>query len=502
MSVLERLRFPRNVFIEEVEVKKRRWACQHVGPTGFVAEQTAECVLGSQFDPKTHYKSLSVLEEDGVSEELTGEASERSGLLDKVLHPRAEPRQAPDRCAISKKSYDDFIGCLEKIQSLEPLSNAPEFDQNRRDRVAHRYRNVGQGFKRHLYHRQRGHSLMKDKEGLQDNWRGLRRGTVAMLTRPPSPATDWVQRLLMLVNIGAFVYDFIVQIRACILIGRDTEGIFDWTGKPLTPKEHGVLFVPSHEEVHWLQIILFTIFLFKECFFVTFYVVWVLVFVMIMTFALLGYILAVLASLLVLLPVKVLSARDTLGGADKLIEVSLYDPFIIEVQYIAVEKADMLADLFLNLSILYRLKVAGRVFFSREVNSSFKDFYVKMTDTASIVFDLLVMAVEGRISVLLTLSMFWSFFMVLWDMAEEKTILDNMEDAFKDLNENRLTKFEIALLLVKMSEDATTEAIEYNFVEHFHTPEPFAVTVDEAAPDEPEELLDIPDDDHVDDPNF
>jgi len=35
-----------------------------------------------------------------------------------------------------------------------------------------------------------------------------------------------------------------------------------------------------------------------------------------------------------------------------------------------------------------------------------------------------------------------------------------MTDALKDLNDNRLTKFEIALLLAKITEDAITDSVQ------------------------------------------
>jgi len=48
----------------------------------------------------------------------------------------------------------------------------------------------------------------------------------------------------------------------------------------------------------------------------------------------------------------------------------------------------------------------------------------------------------------------------------EKEKLKFMTSFFKDLNENRMNKFEIALGLVKLLEDFLDEDVTYNFVQH------------------------------------
>ena len=47
--------------------------------------------------------------------------------------------------------------------------------------------------------------------------------------------------------------------------------------------------------------------------------------------------------------------------------------------------------------------------------------------------------------------------------------LDNLSDALLDINENRVSKFELALLLTKFVDDITVEDVQYNFTEHFYT---------------------------------
>jgi hypothetical protein len=48
-------------------------------------------------------------------------------------------------------------------------------------------------------------------------------------------------------------------------------------------------------------------------------------------------------------------------------------------------------------------------------------------------------------------------------------ILQNLSDALRDINEHRLSKFEFALLLVKIQEQLLEDDIQYNFVEHLYT---------------------------------
>ena len=46
--------------------------------------------------------------------------------------------------------------------------------------------------------------------------------------------------------------------------------------------------------------------------------------------------------------------------------------------------------------------------------------------------------------------------------------LNKLEHALKDVNENRLSKFELALLMTKLIDVCTVEVVQYNFTEHFY----------------------------------
>jgi hypothetical protein len=50
--------------------------------------------------------------------------------------------------------------------------------------------------------------------------------------------------------------------------------------------------------------------------------------------------------------------------------------------------------------------------------------------------------------------------------------LQGVQQSLEDLNENRLDKFEVALLMTKVMEDFLDSDIQYNFVEHFRSSDP------------------------------
>jgi hypothetical protein len=54
-------------------------------------------------------------------------------------------------------------------------------------------------------------------------------------------------------------------------------------------------------------------------------------------------------------------------------------------------------------------------------------------------------------------------------MVTQNIKLTEMCDVFTDLNENRLSKFETALVLKTVMERLLDTSIQYNFVQHFYT---------------------------------
>ena len=62
-----------------------------------------------------------------------------------------------------------------------------------------------------------------------------------------------------------------------------------------------------------------------------------------------------------------------------------------------------------------------------------------------------------------------STFSLLRMLTQHTVLLSNVCDGLKDINENKLSKFELALLITKISDVMLDDDIQYNFVEHLYT---------------------------------
>ncbi len=58
---------------------------------------------------------------------------------------------------------------------------------------------------------------------------------------------------------------------------------------------------------------------------------------------------------------------------------------------------------------------------------------------------------------------------MVYGQVDEKQRNQDLADAMRDVNENRLSKFELALLITKIIDDVTLEEVQFNFVEHFYS---------------------------------
>mmetsp|Transcript_66619 Transcript_66619/g.108099 ORF Transcript_66619/g.108099 Transcript_66619/m.108099 type:complete len:499 (+) Transcript_66619:91-1587(+) len=138
-------------------------------------------------------------------------------------------------------------------------------------------------------------------------------------------------------------------------------------------------------------------------------------------------------------------------------------------------QALLLGSLFLNLSTAFRMALLADQLFRRKANASIKDFGLVMTTVSNIVFDLvLVMMMADDKSgksdpSKQILSMCINLVNLMRVITGQHLVLHNLCDAFKDINEHRLTKFEFACLLVKIQEQLLEDDIQYNFVEHLYS---------------------------------
>ena len=103
-----------------------------------------------------------------------------------------------------------------------------------------------------------------------------------------------------------------------------------------------------------------------------------------------------------------------------------------------------------------------------------KDFGLVLTTVANIVFDLVLITMLGDDRVKGDSSkQFFSLAVNLVNLMKvitgQQLILHNLTDAFRDINEHRLSKFEFALLMVKIQEQLLEDDIQYNFVEHLYS---------------------------------
>ena len=134
----------------------------------------------------------------------------------------------------------------------------------------------------------------------------------------------------------------------------------------------------------------------------------------------------------------------------------------------------LFGSLVLNLSSCFRMALLADQLLRRRCNASVKDFGLVLTTVANIVFDLVLITMLGDDRVKGDSSkQFFSLAVNLVNLMKvitgQQLILHNLTDAFRDINEHRLSKFEFALLMVKIQEQLLEDDIQYNFVEHLYS---------------------------------
>lgn len=133
---------------------------------------------------------------------------------------------------------------------------------------------------------------------------------------------------------------------------------------------------------------------------------------------------------------------------------------------------DLIASLALNLSTTWRIICIAKQLAEKKLNRSAKDFSFTLTTISNLMYDLtLVMLISdnnkntsGVVSSLIV-----SLIMLMKNITAQLLLLEEICDGLADLNENRLTKFEFALLINKLSEALLDDDIQYNYVEHFYS---------------------------------
>jgi hypothetical protein len=117
------------------------------------------------------------------------------------------------------------------------------------------------------------------------------------------------------------------------------------------------------------------------------------------------------------------------------------------------QQLKIVAVMCVNFSTLYRMYMILRSAYNLQVNASIKDMDRKITSLANTVYSLLLLVVTGtEPDVALVTSLCLTLVQLLRQMNEEKLKLQQIANPLKDLNENRLSTFEVALVWVKVME--------------------------------------------------
>jgi hypothetical protein len=142
-----------------------------------------------------------------------------------------------------------------------------------------------------------------------------------------------------------------------------------------------------------------------------------------------------------------------------------FEEFLAEVLHV-------IWPLCMGMSVTFRVWELGRKFvFASQCNASLvKDGVNKVTGVLNIMFNLVVLIFsdanftdQGILWTSIILSVLNLLIQILVETEKQKFITS----LFKDINENRLNKFELALGLTKCIEDFLEDDVQFNFVQHF-----------------------------------
>ena len=118
-----------------------------------------------------------------------------------------------------------------------------------------------------------------------------------------------------------------------------------------------------------------------------------------------------------------------------------------------------------SFSTLWRMMVLANQLASSKCNASFQDFDHSITAQQ---YSLLTGAGICAGAECFRTSACVSGVSLFLKLVMHRRSLNKLEHALKDVNENRLSKFELALLMTKLIDVCTVEDVQYNFTEHFY----------------------------------
>mmetsp|Transcript_53978 Transcript_53978/g.110155 ORF Transcript_53978/g.110155 Transcript_53978/m.110155 type:complete len:852 (+) Transcript_53978:538-3093(+) len=206
---------------------------------------------------------------------------------------------------------------------------------------------------------------------------------------------------------------------------------------------------------------LVTVFLIKEgCLITAMVIMPVICLILLVVSAVLYY--------LIILPLKLMFNACNLG-----LDFTI-NSIIVMVKEIIFIQLTILYTMCINFSTLYRCTLLAIALWKGLVNPSIRDLDTKMTTVANTVFSLVLLLAlsEGNADRNIVISLVLSLVQLLYAMNTEKIRLSYISEPLKDLNENRLNKFEFALLITKMMEDMLDDDVQYNWVQLFNSDQP------------------------------
>jgi hypothetical protein len=171
---------------------------------------------------------------------------------------------------------------------------------------------------------------------------------------------------------------------------------------------------------------------------------------------------------LVLAPITRIIASFQRGPAKAQFIASMWNLFEDSV----AEALNVIWPMSVGMSVSFRVwELSRKLLFSSQCNASIiKDGVNKVTGVLNIMFNLVVLIFsdanftdQGILWISIILSVFNLVIQILVEKEKQKFITS----LFKDINENRLHKFELALGITKCIEDFLEDDVQFNFVQHF-----------------------------------
>ena len=397
------------------------------------------------------------------------------------------PMTDAERNSVSNKAYFDFSNGLADISQREPiapehigkgaagrskeelakLARQAQWERLIQDRYA---ADCTYRFKKRLGHRVRAFYDAKQRKSgpLPSDYRHgipIRRDTAELLARPPEVDNALSAVLSTAFSLLSLLYLLASHAASLWALERTDTVAFSHLGLTLSP--NGLL---------WL------FFACKECSFVAV----PLLLTYLALFA--AQAALVLAPLAVGYYAAVLHGReDRLRRVRALVEESLLP--------VARTYHKLLVSLLKSLSTTRRAVKLAEQLRRKECNASFKDFDMLLLNLSNLLFSVVLLAGAERSPVAAAgdvRSLPLTVVLLLKSLVEHRMSMRAVYQSLKDVNENRLSKFELALLLTKYSEVMLTADVQYNFVQHLYTGpgDPLEPDVRPLENEDPRDLLD------------